>query len=438
MKELPNYDVIVIGAGPAGCTAATLLAEKGRNVLMIEKDVFPRYHVGESLMPFCWYTLERLGLEKQMNEVGFIQKHSVQFVGQSGKVSRPFYFFQHYEHPSSTTWQVEREKFDMMLFENAVAKGVTALQGTKVKDLLRDDNGAVIGVRTVGPDGEAQDYHAQVTIDGSGRDALVASKLKWRNRDPQLGKIALWTYFKGAMRDPGLDAGSTTVAYLPDKGWFWYIPMQNDLVSVGIVAERDYLYDESRDPGEIFCREIGRNAWIKEHLAQGEQVGQYWVTGEFSYRARFCAADGLVLVGDAFAFLDPVFSSGVFLALKSGELAADAIDAALEAGDVSGERFNGYGDRVCSAIEKMRKIVYAFYDEDFNFGKLVRAHPDLRPRLTDLLIGDVFEEKFEELFQAVEEITDLPAELSYGRSASPGGAVMATDQPPSKAEAVSA
>lgn len=412
MKD--TWDAVVIGAGPAGTTTAALLAGKGRKVLVLEKDSFPRYHVGESLMPFCWHTLDKLGLASRMDDVGFQQKHSVQFVTPDGHVSRPFYFFQHDDHPSAVTWQVERSVFDGMLVEKARENGAEVRERHKVVGTLFGEKGEVVGVSAENAAGEREDFHAKIVIDASGRDCVVASKNRWRNRDPQLNKIAIWTYYEGAMRDPGLDAGSTTVAYIPDKGWFWYIPMRDNRVSVGVVADRDYLYRESREPAEIFSREIAENQWIADHLAPGRQVGEYSVTGEYSYRSSYCAGDGVILVGDAFAFLDPVFSSGVFLALKTGELAAEAVDAALEANDVSAERFASYGADVCTAIERMRKIVYAFYHEEFSFGKLVKMRPDLRPVLTDLLIGDIFVDKFDELFAAVAEICDLPPELDYG------------------------
>ena len=420
-----TFDTIVIGGGPAGCTASTLLAQKGRKVLMLEKEKFPRYHIGESLMPFCWFTLEKLGVLDQMKERDYVQKLSVQFVTQDGKQSRPFYFFQHNDHPSSYTWQVERAEFDTMLFDNAKKHGVDARQQVKVTKFLQNESGAVTGVLAEDVEGRTAEFHAPITIDCTGRDAMWASKNHWRVRDPMLKKIAIWTYYKDAKRDPGLDAGSTTVAYIPNKGWFWYIPLKNGITSVGIVAERDYLYRDTRDLAEIFQREIKENVWIEDHLAPGQQFGQYWVTGEFSYRARHIGTDGLVMAGDAFVFLDPVFSSGIFLAFKSGEMAADAVDAALSKGVYSGDAFDNYGQMLCKHVETMRKIVYAFYDQNFSFGGLIKASPDVRGHLTDCLIGDV-KKDFSDLFGAIQQIAGLPDELDYGLTSQRNGVQAAT------------
>ena len=424
MKSLTrtaDYDAIIIGGGPAGASAGALLAEKGRQVLILEKEKFPRYHIGESMMPFCWFTLNRLGLVGEMERIAYTKKYSVQFVTSDGRQSQPFYFFQHYDHPSSTTWQVERADFDLMLLNNARANGAEVREQTAVKRVLKDDGGRVLGVEAVGPDGETREFFAPMTIDCSGREQVATAREGWRMKDPQLNKLAIWTYFRGAKRDPGIDEGNTTVAYVEGRGWFWYIPLKDDVVSVGIVAEKDYLFCESKDPAEIMGREIGRNAWIKDHLSIGGQFGEYWVTSEFSYRSKYCAADGLLLAGDAFAFLDPVFSSGVFLALKSGEMAADAVDAALTAGDTSGARFADYGDKLCTGIENMRKLVYAFYDPNFSFGRMLKAYPQHRGRLTDSLIGDLFERDFTELYEAMREFAELPADLPHGRA--PAGVV---------------
>ncbi|HYR58652.1 MAG TPA: NAD(P)/FAD-dependent oxidoreductase [Chthoniobacteraceae bacterium] len=426
MNPQNHYDAIVIGAGPAGSTAAALLAEKGRRVLVLEKEKFPRYHIGESMMPFCWFTLERLGVLGEIERIAYTKKYSVQFVTQDGRQSQPFYFFQHYDHPSSTTWQVERADFDLMLLENARRKGAQVREQTPVKRVLKDDGGRVIGVEAVDSAGQTFEVFAPMTIDCSGREQIATAREGWRMRDPQLNKLAIWTYYRGAKRDPGIDEGNTTVAYVPERGWFWYIPMRHDIVSVGVVAEKDYLFSETKDPAAIFAREIERNEWIKDHLSTGAQFGEYWVMSEFTYRAKYCATDGLVLAGDAFAFLDPVFSSGVFLALKSGELAADAVDAALAAGDVSGARFAEYGEQLCRGMENMRKLVYAFYDTDFSFGRVIKQYPHLRGRLTDCLIGDLFDQDYDELFGAISEFAELPAPLPHGRAPQAGVATTAS------------
>ena len=274
----------------------------------------------------------------------------------------------------------------------------------------------MVGVRAADEGGKVFELRAPVTMDASGRDALFQRKKKWRKRDPKLSKIAIWTRYKGAKRDPGVDEGATTIAYVQEKGWFWNIPLKDDIVSTGIVAERDYLYRDGRDLQEIFEREIQENKWVHDHLSEGEQFGEYWVTGEYSYRAEKCASDGLVLIGDAFAFLDPVFSSGVYLALTTGSIGADAVAEALDEGDVSARQFQQYGERVCMGIEWMRKLVYAFYDDDFSFKDVVMKYAEVRRDLTDCLIGDLIDRDYSDLFEKVSEFAELPDELPHGKA----------------------
>ncbi len=408
-----SFDTIIIGAGPAGSTAAALLAEAGLRVLVLERERFPRYHIGESLLPFTCYPLKRLGLLDKMRQSEFVRKYSVQFISASGKASQPFYFGTRYEPEVAQTWQVLRSEFDLLLLENARAKGAQVLEETTVSELLQEE-GRTVGVRAQPRSGPAREFRAPMTLDCSGREALAPTRLNWRVREPKLNKVAVWTYYRGARRDAGIDAGATTVAYVPEKGWFWYIPQHRDMISVGVVAEGKYLTRGGvREPKDIFNREIEQNTWIKEHLADGTQVGSYYLTSEFSWRSRYGAADGLLLAGDSFGFLDPVFSSGVMLALKSGALAADAIRAAFEAQDFSAERFTEYSRIMREGLENMRKLVYAFYDQNFSFRQLTNKYPDLAGDITDCLSGDVNKD-FSRLYAAVAETAEVPEPLPYG------------------------
>jgi flavin-dependent dehydrogenase len=407
-----QYDALVIGAGPAGTSAATVLATKGWKVLVLEKEKFPRYHVGESLLPFCYYTFERLGLLDKMKESHFVKKYSVQFVSTRGNISQPFYFFQHMDHPSSTTWQVSREEFDMMMLEHAKSRGAEVLEETSVTDFI-EENDSIVGVKAKNVNGEELEFRAPMTIDASGLKTVAVKKHQWRVPDSSLNKMAVWTYYVGAKRDEGYDEGATTVAYLPEKGWFWYIPLHDNKVSVGIVAEPSYLYRDGRDPKIMFEREINNNPWIKDHLEPGCPTGKYFTTADYSFRSKHCARNGLVLTGDAFSFLDPVFSSGVFLALRGGELAGETVANALQQKIYTADQFDDYGKQLCHGIEAMRKLVYAFYDEEFSFRDLIKKHPDLHGDLTDCLIGNLYKD-FDPLFEAVEEFASVPKPLEHG------------------------
>jgi flavin-dependent dehydrogenase len=411
--RVEEFDAVVVGGGPAGTSAATILAKHGRSVVLLERERVPRYHIGESLIPYTWFPLQRLGVLERMDRLGFsVVKLSVQFVSIDGKQSVPFYFTRHTDHPCGRTWQVVRGEFDRMLLENSRDSGAHVRLETTARELIESD-GVVRGVRAVHVRDGAIEFRAPITIDASGRDLFAASKHDWRINDPTLKKIAVWTYYRGAKRDPGIDEGATTVAYLPGKGWFWYIPLPDDIVSVGIVAERDYLYRGPRDPEAIFAREVEVQQWIKDHLSTGSKIAPCRVTGDYSYRARHCAKDGLILAGDAFAFLDPVFSSGVFLALLSGVMAGDAAHEAIHAGDVSAARFEDYGRRFVQAIEAMRRLVYAFYDTSFSFGDFIKAHPNMRGDLTDCLIGNVFKD-LEPMFRAASGFARIPEPLPHG------------------------
>lgn len=411
---ITNPDVIVVGAGPAGSTAACVLAMHGRKVVCLDKASFPRYHIGESLIPYTYFTLARIGLVDKLRESHFTKKYSICFVSQSGKQSQPFFFDSHFDHPATQTWQVLRSEFDGMLRDNAKAKGADIRHGY-VADKLLMEGSRVVGVSGKDDAGKPFELKAPITIDASGRDALAVNQFGWRMPDKPLDRFAIWTYWKGAIRDPGRAGGATTVCYIPDKGWFWYIPLHDDVMSVGVVAKKEYLFRDKnvQDIAQIYHREIKENVWLTEHLAPATQCDEVRITNEYSYRAKHCATDGLVLAGDAFNFLDPVFSSGAFFALRSGELAGDAVHEALKKGDTSAGAFTEYGKRYCSGVEAMRKLVYAFYDERVNYGHFIRKYPELKADLTDCIIGAV-DKDFGPLFKAFAEFAEIPAELPYG------------------------
>ena len=407
-------DVLIIGGGPAGSSSAAILAEHGHRVLILEREKFPRYHVGESLIPFNYGPMKRLGLIPMMKQSAFMKKYSVQFVSPSGRASQPFYFFNRYDKDTiAQTWQVLRSEFDEILLNHARAKGAEVIEEISVKELLREGD-RVVGVRAQKKSGEVVDFRAPMTLDCTGKEAFTAVRNGWRQRDPYLNKIAVWTYYKGSKRESGIDEGQTTVAMLPEKGWFWHIPQHNDMVSVGVVAEGKYLTRGGvREHKAIFDREVEENLWIKEHLSVGEQVGPYYITSEFSYHARHCGSEGLLLVGDAFAFLDPVFSSGLMLALKSGVLAGDAVHEALVARDFSPARFADYATCMRQGVENMRKLVYAFYDPNFSFKQVIDKYPEAAGELTDCLSGDVNKD-FTSLWNKIREFVPLPDDLPVG------------------------
>src|SRR5260370_4364610 len=215
MSDNPERDVVIMGGGPAGTTAAALLAEKGRRVRVLEREKFPRYHVGESLLPFAFYPLQRLGLIEKMRASAFVKKYSVQFISASGKASQPFYFFNRYGPDVAQTWQVLRSEFDQMLMQHARGRGATVEEEVTVTDLLQASRRAT-GRRARHRDGRVGEYFAPITLDCSANEAFAAVRNHWRVRAPKLNKVAVWTYFQGAKREAGMDAGATTGGFVSE------------------------------------------------------------------------------------------------------------------------------------------------------------------------------------------------------------------------------
>jgi flavin-dependent dehydrogenase len=399
---MSDFDVVVIGGGPGGSTASTILAQSGLRVALFEREKFPRFHIGESLIPETYWVLKRLNMLPKMQQSRFVKKYSVQFVNASGKLSAPFYFWDNKPHECSQTWQVVRSEFDQMMLDNAREHGVDARDGVHVVDVLFEGDRAC-GVRISDENGR-RDVRAKVVVDASGQAAMLQNRFKLRLWDPVLNKGAIWTYWQGAYRDAGRDEGATMVLQTVDKqGWFWYIPLHDDIVSIGVVAPFDYLFKGRGGHDKTYHEEVDRCPAVKDRIGNATRVTGYFATRDYSYRARQAAGNGWVLVGDAFGFLDPLYSSGVLLALRSGEMAADAIVEGLQKGDVSGEQLGQWSAPFNDGMDRMRRLVCEYYN-GFSFGKFVRTYPELRGTVTDLLIGDLFTSRVDKVWGPMESL----------------------------------
>ncbi len=400
MKD--QYDCIVVGGGPGGCCTAALIAEAGFSTLLVEREKMPRFHVGESLMPETYWTFQRLGVLDKMRQSDFVKKVSVQFVSASGAESQPFFFKEHDPRECTQTWQVTRADFDKMLFDNAAEKGAECHDQTRMMDILREED-RVVGVTLRTADGELQEVRSQVLVDATGQQAFLANRLGLRVDNPKLRKVAIWGYYRGARRDPGEHGGATIILQTSDKSsWFWYIPLADDVTSIGVVGDRDYLLNGRGQPSDVFEDELVKCPALVERLMDAEMTSEFRTDKEFSYSTRQSAGDGWVMVGDAWGFIDPIYSSGVYFALRSGELAADAIVAGLRNGDTTGSQLSGWYEDFTAGTLWIRKLVDAFYNKDFSFGRFLRDYPQHAGNLTDLLIGRIFHDGAGRIFDDME------------------------------------
>jgi len=405
-----QFDVAVIGGGPAGAALATFLARKGWRCAIFEKARFPRYHIGESLIPDTYGVLDRLGLLPKLRVSNYPVKHGVRFIPDDGKETVSFHFSKTIEGERARTWQVERSSFDLMLLRHAAQQGVTVYEETAVQSVIFEKDRAV-GV-SVKKDGEpdSRDFAARVVVDASGHMTLLGKQLNLKKEVPGLCKGCLWGYWRGGKRWPGIDAGETTMFLLPDGGWFWYIPLPDDIVSVGIVADPSHLFPQPGAEQQTYLRLAQGHARLWERLDQAQLVGPVRTARRLAYFNSRTCGDGWVMIGDARAFLDPIYSSGLYLALTSAELAADCVDAALAANDLSQAALGTFEPKLMSGVDVIRRLIHAFYDPQFSFTKFLQRHPQQWKSLIDCLIGDVLKDMLE-FKTALAEMTPVPPPL---------------------------
>ncbi|MCZ6696526.1 MAG: NAD(P)/FAD-dependent oxidoreductase [Acidobacteria bacterium] len=379
MRE--DFDVAVIGGGPAGSTAAAFLAGGGARVSVFEREQFPRFHIGESLLPFNMDIFARLGIRDQLEE-NFIQKWGAEFISGDGEAHEVFHFENGLIPGRPMCYQVLRSRFDQMLLDTADARGAEIYQGHSVLSAVPSSRtGARLRVRDL--TGNESEIHARFILDASGRDSMLGSRMGVRRMNRHLRKVALFAHFENVPRSPGRDEGNIVLILMSD-GWFWFIPLKGAITSIGLVLNGRRLKESGLQPEEAFEAAVASCPAAEKRLRQARRVSPVMAASDWSYRCRRLRGDGYLLVGDAASFVDPIFSSGVYLAMSSGELAAKALLEALENHDLSPRSFRGYERAVRRQVDMYTGLAQRFYQPGFTD---VCLSPGKRLRLTPAVIS---------------------------------------------------
>jgi flavin-dependent dehydrogenase len=379
-----KYDAIVIGGGPSGSSVASRLAQRGRSVLLVEKERFPRFHIGESLLPCAMPLLEQLGAMPALLAHGFLPKYAAEFVTADGSLTQRYAFAEGLIPGAPSAFEVDRAEFDHLLLRNAAKNGVEVRETTAVTRFEIDHEGARVTLRDSG--GVETLASAQVLIDATGQSSFLAGKLGLRAMDQELKNFAVFSHFDGAERYEGEREGDISVVLVPG-GWWWVIPLAGGRTSVGQVGPSRML--RGRKPDEAYFHErIAQTPFLAKRLANAKRVGDVRTISDYSYVSKRLAGDRFVLVGDAGAFIDPVFSTGVYLGMVGAFKAAEAVDAALTTGRFSRREFVAYEGWVQKQVDTYKKFVKGFYKPEFV--ELLMAPSDfldLRAAITSLLAG---------------------------------------------------
>ncbi|HKB14149.1 MAG TPA: tryptophan 7-halogenase [Vicinamibacterales bacterium] len=366
MAAAYDCDVLVCGGGPAGSAAAAFLGRAGRRVVLLERDRFPRFHIGESLLASVNDVFRAIGAADLIRGAGFTEKWGATFMPADGSIERYLDFGTAPGVDRPQTWQVPRATFDDLLLRHAAASGADVREQQRVVDLAFDDDGVTAAVQAADGGSSVRTLRACAVIDASGRGALLARKFDLRVEEPRLANVAVFSHYSGVPRPEGRRSGDIRIVARDDLGWFWLIPISGELMSVGVVLPRAaFRAWKDLEHQEILERAIAGTPAVARLLEHGRREWPVRVERDFSFGARAYAGDRWVLAGDAGSFLDPVFSTGVAIALESGLEAAQAIEAGLEANDLSQRRFRTYARRQRARYGSFRRFVVGFYTPEF-------------------------------------------------------------------------